>query len=79
MTKAFDSSPVMTPLTAEQKHEVLLEAARRANWDAMHGPAHLRSGRFFVSQVHTAHLFTGVVGGSESKSGALLAKSEPSE
>lgn len=26
--------------------DVLLEAARRANWDAQHGPAHLRSGRF---------------------------------
>lgn len=26
--------------------EVLLEAARRATWDALHGPAHLRSGRF---------------------------------
>ncbi|MBM3495715.1 MAG: hypothetical protein FJX72_15530 [Armatimonadetes bacterium] len=26
--------------------EVLLEAARRATWDALHGPTHLRSGRF---------------------------------
>jgi hypothetical protein len=26
--------------------ELLLEAARRANWDALHGPPHLRSGRF---------------------------------
>jgi len=26
--------------------EVLLEAARRANWDAQHGPPHLRTGRF---------------------------------
>ena len=26
--------------------EILLEAARRANWDALHGPRHLRSGRF---------------------------------
>lgn len=25
---------------------ILLEAARRANWDAQHGPSHLRSGRF---------------------------------
>ena len=24
----------------------LLEAARRATWDALHGPRHLRSGRF---------------------------------
>ena len=26
--------------------ELLLEAARRATWDALHGPRHLRSGRF---------------------------------
>ena len=26
--------------------EVLFEAARRATWDALHGPAHLRSGRY---------------------------------
>ncbi|MFT4514930.1 MAG: hypothetical protein ACI91B_003643, partial [Planctomycetota bacterium] len=26
--------------------DVLLEAARRATWDALHGPRHLRSGRF---------------------------------
>jgi hypothetical protein len=26
--------------------EILLEAARRANWDALQGPMHLRSGRF---------------------------------
>lgn len=29
-----------------EKMAVLLEVARRANWDAMHGPVHLRSGRF---------------------------------
>lgn len=28
------------------KLEVLLEAARRATWDALHGPPHLRAGRF---------------------------------
>ena len=28
------------------KMAVLLEVARRANWDALHGPLHLRSGRF---------------------------------
>lgn len=28
--------------------ELLLEAARRANWDAQFGPPHLRSGRFFI-------------------------------
>lgn len=26
--------------------EILMEVARRANWDALHGPMHLRSGRF---------------------------------
>ena len=25
---------------------VMLKAARRATWDALHGPRHLRSGRF---------------------------------
>jgi hypothetical protein len=29
-----------------EKIELLLEAARRANWDALHGPMHLRTGRF---------------------------------
>lgn len=29
-----------------QELEILLEAARRANWDALHGPRHLRSGRY---------------------------------
>jgi hypothetical protein len=28
------------------KLAILLEAARRATWDALHGPRHLRSGRF---------------------------------
>ena len=30
----------------EEELEALLEAARRATWDALHGPRHLRSGRF---------------------------------
>lgn len=30
----------------ERKLEWLQEAARRANWDAKHGPRHLRTGRF---------------------------------
>jgi hypothetical protein len=30
----------------ERELEALLEAARRATWDALHGPRHLRSGRF---------------------------------
>ena len=28
--------------------ELALEAARRANWDAVHGPRHLRAGRYLV-------------------------------
>lgn len=35
--------------------ELVLEAARRANWDAQRGPAHLRSGRFFISELHKVH------------------------
>lgn len=30
----------------EQEFEILIEAARRATWDALHGPTHLRSGSF---------------------------------
>src|SRR5690606_22524635 len=41
---------------SERKLELLLEAARRANWDALHGPRHLRTGRFFVSKTLEAHL-----------------------
>ena len=41
----------------ERVIEVLLEAARRANWDAQHGPRHLRSGRFFISDLMSAHAF----------------------
>lgn len=38
---------------------VLEEAARRASWDALHGPRHLRTGRFFISGVLlTAHAWT---------------------
>ena len=32
----------------DRELEILLEAARRATWDALHGPRHLRSGRFFA-------------------------------
>lgn len=28
------------------KQEILLEAARRATWDALKGPRHLKAGRF---------------------------------
>jgi hypothetical protein len=36
--------------------ELLLEAARRANWNALHGPRYLRSGRFHIvmADVETA-------------------------
>jgi hypothetical protein len=37
--------------------ELLQEAARRANWDAQHGPQHLRTGRFFISSVLSGHSF----------------------
>ena len=42
----------------ERTLELLQEVARRANWDAQHGPQHLRSGRFFISGVMAAHAFT---------------------
>jgi hypothetical protein len=29
--------------------ELLLEAARRANWNALHGPRYMRSGRFHIA------------------------------
>jgi hypothetical protein len=46
MRKACDLSKLTTPPLPEGKRERLLEAARRANWDALHGPRHLRSGKF---------------------------------
>lgn len=33
-------------LSPEEELLALLEAARRANWDALHGPVYLRSGRY---------------------------------
>jgi len=53
MTKDSNLSQEKAPATEDL--ELVLEAARRANWDAQHGPAHLRSGRFFISELHTAH------------------------
>jgi hypothetical protein len=50
--KESDSLPTETRMSAEQKREILLEAARGATWDTTRGPMHLRTGRFFVSQVH---------------------------
>jgi hypothetical protein len=52
----FPLSQDTTKPESERKLELLLEAARRANWDALHGPRHLRSGRFFVSKTLEAHL-----------------------
>lgn len=43
----------------KQELEVLLEAARRATWDALHGPTHLRSGRY-----HPRDAAADVVGGT---------------
>ena len=40
----------MSKQTSEDR-ELLLEAARRANWDALHGPMHLRRGEFDPSKV----------------------------
>ena len=54
MNKDSNSSTEKPPVVEDL--ELVLEAARRANWDAQHGPAHLRSGRFFISELHEAHL-----------------------
>jgi hypothetical protein len=40
---ALSTNPKSDPAT---EREIWLEVARRANWDALHGPPHLRSGRF---------------------------------
>lgn len=53
MNKDSNSSTEKAPVTEDL--ELVLEAARRANWDAQRGPAHLRSGRFFISELHNAH------------------------
>lgn len=54
MKTASDSSAsVQSPEVDELA--LLLEAARRANWDGAHGPSHLRSGRFFISANMNAH------------------------
>lgn len=31
--------------------EIILEAARRANWDGRYGPPHLQTGRFWPSDI----------------------------
>jgi hypothetical protein len=45
------------PKSLEEIVELLQEAAKRANWDAQHGPQHLRTGRFFISAAMAAHAF----------------------
>lgn len=46
-TEACDLSTKTGTRADARELEVLLEAARRATWDALHGPAHLRSGRYY--------------------------------
>ena len=55
MTMDSDSSQPASDRDEARTLELLLEAARRANWDAQNGPRHLRSGRFFVSAAQDAH------------------------
>ena len=38
----------MSNFSDEETLRLLLEAARRTNWDTQFGPPHLRSGRFFI-------------------------------
>lgn len=47
-------SDATSPDDPQFKLEVLLKAARRATWDALHGPEHLRAGRFRVDDVPRA-------------------------
>lgn len=54
MKTASDSSASIPPLQVDEL-ALLLEAARRATWDAKHGPKHLRSGRFFITASLNAH------------------------
>lgn len=49
------------------KLAVLLEAARRATWDALHGPRHLRSGRFRPIPGHMGAAQQGVAAGGATR------------
>ena len=53
MTMASNFSNGDTTPEEREALELVLEAARRANWDALHGPAYLRSGRYFVGGTPT--------------------------
>jgi hypothetical protein len=44
--EGFDLASTRRDESVSPKLGVLLEAARRATWDALHGPPHLRAGRF---------------------------------
>lgn len=48
----------MTDESPARVLEILEEAARRANWDARHGPLHLRTGRFFISPALAGHAWS---------------------
>lgn len=73
MKKASDSSASTTVIEADEL-ALLLEAARRANWDAKHGPRHLRSGRFFISANLEAHASNRLMSTPATESEALIAK-----
>lgn len=45
-TKDFDLTTTTANNRKDPELELMIEAARRATWDALHGPRHLRSGRF---------------------------------
>lgn len=53
MTMASNSSNGDKTHEEREALELVLEAARRANWDALHGPVYLRSGRYFVGGTPT--------------------------
>jgi hypothetical protein len=61
-------------VTEADELSLLLEAARRANWDAKHGPPHLRSGRFFISANLEAHASNRLMSGPATESEAPIAK-----
>lgn len=61
----------MNSQNLERMIELLQEAARRANWDAQHGPQHLRTGRFFISAVLAGHSFVEHATGDQESSKAL--------
>tara|TARA_A100001037_G_C14657409_1_gene417285 strand:- start:125 stop:334 length:210 start_codon:yes stop_codon:yes gene_type:complete len=46
MTEDFALSNTIEKHDFDPEIEALLEAARRATWDALYGPKHLRSGRY---------------------------------